>query len=361
MAREQRRLAAIVAADVVGYSRLMGRDEAGTLAALKGLRKNVVDPAIAAHNGRLVKTTGDGLLLEFASVVEALRCVIEVQTEIATRRADMASDQPITLRMGVNLGDVIVEGDDILGDGVNVAARLQELAPPGGVAVSGRVHDDVIDRLEAHFEDLGPQILKNIARPVPVWRWSPNVGSSAARHRRAAVVITDVARFSTLMKLDAATTLATLTSLRREIIDPLTRRYRGRLVKPLGDGEMLEFPDAASAVGFVLKMQKAVALRSAAAPVERRLVYRVGVGLGDVFVLEGDLLGEGVMIAHRLAGLAEPGSACVSDAVHREVHGKIDAELVALGERQLNGVERPVVVWGLQAAKASAQGNLPRT
>lgn len=361
MAREQRRLAAIVAADVVGYSRLMGRDETGTLAALKALRKNVVDPAIAGHNGRLVKTTGDGLLLEFASVVEALRCVIEVQTEIATKRADMASDQPITFRIGVNLGDVIVEGDDILGDGVNVAARLQELAPPGGVAVSGRVHDDVIDRLEADFENLGPQILKNIARPVSVWRWSPNVGSSAARHRRAAVVITDVARFSILMKQDAATTLATLTSLRREIIDPLTRRFGGRLVKPLGDGEMLEFPDAVSAVSFVVKMQEAVAPRSAAEPEQRRLVYRVGVGLGDVFVLEGDLLGEGVSIAYRLSGLADPGGACISDAVHREVVGKIDAELLALGERQFNGVERPVLVWALQATKTLTQGNMPRT
>jgi class 3 adenylate cyclase len=207
------------------------------------------------------------------------------------------------------------------------------------------VHDDVIDRLDAQFEDLGPRVLKNIARPVAVWRWSPSIGSSPARHRRAAVVITDVVRFSLLMKQDAATTLATLTSVRREIIDPLTRRYRGRLVKPLGDGEMLEFPDAASAVGFAVEMHEAVALRGATEPEERRLVYKVGIGLGDVFVLDGDLLGEGVMIAHRLAALAEAGGACISDAVHREVHGKVDAELVALGERELNGVERPVLVW----------------
>ena len=121
---EQRRLAAIVAADVAGYSRLMGRDESGTLAALKALRREVVDPRIAKHNGRIVKTTGDGLLLEFASVVDAVRCVIEVQTAMAEKTADVPEDRRIAFRIGVNVGDIIIDGDDIFGDGVNVAARL---------------------------------------------------------------------------------------------------------------------------------------------------------------------------------------------------------------------------------------------
>jgi class 3 adenylate cyclase len=271
VAGEQRRLAAIVVADVVGYSRLMGRDEAGTLGALKALRREVVDPAITQHNGRIVKTTGDGLLLEFSSIVGAMRCVIEVQTAMASKIASMISDQRIAFRFGVNLGDIIVDGDDIFGDGVNVAARLQELAPPGGVAVSGRVHDDIVDRLEARFEEIGPQILKNIARPVPVWRWSPNVGATAAGHRQATIIVTDVVRFSTLMRQDAATTLAMLTSLRREVVDPLASRYGGRLVKPLGDGEMLEFPDTLSAMRFVLDMQRAVTVRGAATPEDQRI------------------------------------------------------------------------------------------
>ena len=131
---EQRRLAAIVSADVAGYSRLMGRDESGTLAALKGLRQDVVDPAIRTHGGRIVKTTGDGLLLEFPSVVNAVRCAIEVQTAMANRTAGIAEDQRIAFRIGINIGDIIVEGDDIFGDGVNVAARLQEIAAPGGFA-----------------------------------------------------------------------------------------------------------------------------------------------------------------------------------------------------------------------------------
>ena len=145
---EQRRLAAIVSADVAGYSRLMGRDESGTLAALKALRQEVVDPAIASLGGRIVKTTGDGLLLEFPSVVNAVRCAVEVQTAMTDRMGSIAEDRRISFRIGINLGDIIVEEDDIFGDGVNVAARLQEVAAPGGICISSRVHDDVRDRLD---------------------------------------------------------------------------------------------------------------------------------------------------------------------------------------------------------------------
>ncbi len=175
---EQRRLAAIVSADVAGYSRLMSRDESGTLAALKDLRQDVLDPAIASHGGRIVKTTGDGLLLEFPSVVNAVRCAVQVQTAIVDRTAEIAEDRRIAFRLGINIGDIIVDGDDIFGDGVNVAARLQEIAPPGGICISSRVHDDVRDRLDAAFDDGGVQTLKNISRPLQVWRWQP--GSAIA-------------------------------------------------------------------------------------------------------------------------------------------------------------------------------------
>lgn len=175
MAREQRRLAAIVAADVVGYSRLMGRDESGTLAALKALRREVVDPPIAAHGGRIVKATGDGLLLEFASVVDAVRCVVEVQTAMAARGGDIA------FRIGVNLGDIIIDGDDIFGDGVNLAARLEALAEPGGICVSRVVRDQVRDRLDVTFEDLGEQQVKNIARPIRVFRIPTGAPSAAEK------------------------------------------------------------------------------------------------------------------------------------------------------------------------------------
>jgi adenylate cyclase len=168
--RVERRLAAILAADVAGYSRLMGADEEATLARLKAVRRELVDPKIKEHRGRIVKTTGDGLLLEFASVVDAVRCAVEVQREMAERNADVPPDRRIELRMGINVGDIIKDGRDIYGDGVNVAARLEALAEPGGICVSRVVRDQVRDKLDFAFEDMGEQRVKNIARPIRVHR-----------------------------------------------------------------------------------------------------------------------------------------------------------------------------------------------
>jgi len=161
-----RRLAAILAADVAGYSRLIGADEGDTLQALKAIRAELIDPTIAAHNGRLVKTTGDGLLVEFSSVVNALRCATEVQAGMAERCTDAPHDKRIQFRIGINVGDIVVEDGDIFGDGVNVAARLEALAEPGGICVSARVQEDAAGKLDLAFEDLGEQALKNITRPV---------------------------------------------------------------------------------------------------------------------------------------------------------------------------------------------------
>jgi len=165
-----RRLAAILAADVAGYSRLMGADEEGTLAVLKALRRELADPKIKEHRGRIVKTTGDGLLIEFASVVDAVRCAVEVQREMAERNVDVPSDRRIEFRMGINLGDIIKDGRDIYGNGVNVAARLEALAEPGGICVSRVVRDQVRDKLDFSFEDMGEQQVKNIARPIHLFR-----------------------------------------------------------------------------------------------------------------------------------------------------------------------------------------------
>ena len=172
MARDHRRLAAIVSLDVAGYSRLMGVDDSGTLAALKAHRRELIDPKIAEHDGRIVKTTGDGLLLEFSSVVDAVRCAVEVQRGMAERNAGVAPDKRLDFRIGINVGDIIIDGDDIFGDGVNVAARLEALADPGGICVSRVVRDQVLDKLSFAFEDLGAQEVKNIARPVDVYRVS---------------------------------------------------------------------------------------------------------------------------------------------------------------------------------------------
>jgi adenylate cyclase len=165
-----RRLAAILAADVAGYSRLVGADEEGTLNRLRSIRAEVIDPKIAEHHGRIVKTTGDGLLVEFASVVDALRCATEWQRGMAERNGAVLSDDRIEFRVGVHQGDIVVEEGDIFGDGVNVAARLEGLADPGGICISARVQEDAAGQLDLNFEDLGDQTLKNIARPVRVYR-----------------------------------------------------------------------------------------------------------------------------------------------------------------------------------------------
>src|SRR5437016_12725539 len=168
-----RRLAAILAADVVGYSRLMGADEEGTLERLKAHLGELVGPKIREHRGRIVKTTGDGVLAEFASVVDAVRCAGEIQRAMADRDLDLAEERRLRFRIGVNLGDVIADGGDIYGDGVNIAARLEALAAPGSVCISGTVRDHIGDRLPYVFEDMGEQSVKNIARPVRVYALRP--------------------------------------------------------------------------------------------------------------------------------------------------------------------------------------------
>ena len=167
--REIRRLAAILAADIVGYSRMIAADESGTLARLKTMRSEILDGEIANHSGRMVKTTGDGFLVEFASVVDAVQCAIDVQGAMATRAADVAEEQRMVLRIGVNLGDIIAEDDDIFGDGVNVAARLEGLAPPGGICISRAARDQVRDKLDHTLRDMGEIEVKNIPRPVRVF------------------------------------------------------------------------------------------------------------------------------------------------------------------------------------------------
>src|SRR5215831_14767912 len=176
-ARVERRLAAILAVDVAGYSRLMGEDEEGTLAALRAVRRELGDPKIAEHRGRIVKTTGDGLLVEFASVVDAVRCAVETQQAMAERNAGAPPARRIAFRIGIHQGDIIVEDGDLFGDGVNIAARLEALAEPGAICVSGRVRSDVQGKLDVAFDDMGEQQVKNIARPVHAYHIRLTIGA----------------------------------------------------------------------------------------------------------------------------------------------------------------------------------------
>jgi adenylate cyclase len=167
--RVERRLAAVLAADIAGYSRLMGANEEGTLARLKAVRKALVDPAIASHRGRIVKTTGDGMLVEFASAVDAVRSAVEVQRSMVEQNAAVPPDQRIEFRIGVHVGDIIFDDNDIFGDGVNIAARLEGVAEPGGVCISDDTYRQIRDRVDFAFDDKGETSLKNIARPVRVF------------------------------------------------------------------------------------------------------------------------------------------------------------------------------------------------
>src|SRR5712671_3808018 len=166
----ERRLAAILAADVAGYSRLMGADEEGTLAHLKSLRKALIDPKIAEHRGHIFKTTGDGMLVEFASAVDAARCAVEIQRSMAEQNADAAQDNRIKFRIGVHVGDIIIDDTDIFGDGVNIAARLEGIAEPGGVCISDDAYRQIRGKIDIAFENIGQPTLKNIAEPMRAWR-----------------------------------------------------------------------------------------------------------------------------------------------------------------------------------------------
>src|SRR6185503_7141314 len=181
--RVQRKMAAVLAADVVGYSRLMGVDEAATLLALKRHRQELIEPRIAEHGGRVVKLTGDGILAEFPSVVNAVACAAEIQRRMLERNRDVPNDQRMEFRVGITLGDVVVEGDDIFGDGVNVAARLEATADPGGIAISATAREHIGSRLDLSFQDMGEQTLKNIEQRIRVWKWHPAASAGSERPR----------------------------------------------------------------------------------------------------------------------------------------------------------------------------------
>lgn len=190
--RVERRLAAVLAADVAGYSRLMGRDEERTLTQLKAFRKTVVEPGIATHRGRIVKTTGDGMLVEFASAVDAARCAVQIQREMAEQNTAVPPELRIEFRIGIHVGDIIIDDNDIFGDGVNIAARLEGLAEPGGVCVSDDAHRQIRGKVDVAFDDIGEQTLKNIVEPMRAWHIR-TAGEAAAAIRSSAIQVQDLA------------------------------------------------------------------------------------------------------------------------------------------------------------------------
>jgi class 3 adenylate cyclase/uncharacterized membrane protein HdeD (DUF308 family) len=254
-----RRLAAILAADVAGYSRLMGADEEGTHERLKAHRRELVDPKIGEHSGRIVKTTGDGMLVEFPSVVDAVRCAAELQRAMIDREAGIPEDRRIRFRIGINLGDIIVDADDIFGDGVNVAARLEALAEPGGICVSRVVRDQVRDKLAFAFDDLGEQNVKNIARPVRVYALRPEaIADLPATSLPVAIPRRHIARDAVAAAITAALVIgggtwwlwpATNPTIH---IRPVCSRKRGSAALGIGAGVVLLAWPVGGAVSLTL-------------------------------------------------------------------------------------------------------------
>ena len=271
----ERRLAAIFAADVVGYSRLIRSDEEGTLAALKAVRADVMNPLIAKHGGRVVKLMGDGMLAEFASVVDAVRAAVESQQAVAERNGSRSEDKRIVFRVGINMGDVVIEGDDIYGDGVNVAARLEGLAKPGGICVSGNVYEEVRDRTDLSFEDLGEREVKNINRPVRVWQWVADGAAGAAVTANA--ITADATKAGEAIPLPDKASIAVL---------PLDSLSDSRDYEYLADGMTEDIITLLARIPsfFVIARNSSFSYKG-----KQRDIRQVGRELGVRYVVEGSL------------------------------------------------------------------------
>jgi len=354
----ERRLAAILAADVAGSCRLIGIDEEGTLAQLKALRKTLFDPKTAEHHGRVVKNTGDGALVEFASVVDAVRCVDEIQRSMAEQNIDVPQNKRIEFRIGIHVGDIIIEENDIFGDGVNIAVRLEGIAETGGVNISDDAYRQIRGKIDIDYDEMGPQLLKNIAEPMRVWRIRINsaarsVAPRASRmtRRLAAILVADVASYTRLVNANETDALERLGALRYEIIEPNITQHAGRLFRVNGDAFLAEFPSAVQAVACAIAIQAETEQAAAALDDNIKMRLRIGVHVGEVIVEGEDLAGDSVYVAARIESITVPGGISISRAVHDQVRDRINLCFDDKGEIALKNIVRPVQVFGVSSAE----------
>jgi adenylate cyclase len=345
-----RRLAAILAADVAGFYSLIDADSDGTLRALKAIRRDLVDPTIEGHNGRLLKTTGDLLLVEFSNVVDALRCATDLQRTLAEHNRTLPPGERIEFRIGIHQGDVVIQDGYHFSDGVNIATDLEGLAQPGGICFSARAKEDAEGKLTVQFEDMGEQWFKNRSRHMRTYQISPaaasNVGvSERATRRLAAILPADVVAYSRLMGADEEGTHERLKAHCGQLVEPKVKEHRGRIVKNTGDGMLVEFSSVVDAVRCAVEVQRGMAEREPSEPEERRIRFRIGVNLGDVIVEEHDIFGDGVNVAARLEGLAEAGGICISRMVRDQIRDKLPYQFEDLGEQSVKNIARPVRVY----------------
>jgi adenylate cyclase len=348
-----RRLAAILAADVAGFNSLIEADLGATLQAWKTIRRDLVDPTIEAHNGTLLKTNGDLLLVEFSNVVEALRCAIDLQRTVAEHNRNLPAGKRIEFRIGIHQGDVVVQDTYLFGDGVNIATGLEGLAEPGGICLSARAKEDAEGKLAVQFEDMGEQRFKNRSRRLRTYQISPAAASSVgvlerATRRLAAVLAADVVSYSRLMGADEEDTHKRLKAHFGQLVEPTIKEYRGRIVKNTGDGLLAEFPSVVDAVRCAIEVQRSMIDREPEVPEERRIRLRIGINLSDVIVEEHDIFGDGVNVAARLEGLAEPGGICISRMVRDQIRDRLPYRFEDQGEQSVKNIARPVRVYALR-------------
>ena len=323
----ERRLAAIFAADVVGFSRLVGADEEGTLRTLSAYRQ-VIDELVAEHSGRVFSSAGDSVVAEFASPVEAVRCAADIQRDLERRNAEQPEDRRMRFRIGINLGDVVVEGDNLLGDGVNVAARLEALSVPGGISISRSVRDQIRDKLKLRLEDQGEVTVKNITRPIRVFRvLLDDISSTEGPAAENILLSADVRGFALLMGDDddlASADLAHNRTLFTQAID----QHDGRALEPAGDSIAALFSTPADAARCAIEAQTAIAAWNDSVPPERRLRFRVGIELAD----EGAGSRPGTVGVVGTEFYAVPGEVCVSGDIYERLAGESSFQLEEISE-----------------------------
>jgi class 3 adenylate cyclase len=353
----ERKLVAIFAADVEGYSRLMGVDEVGTLRDLTQ-RRIVLDGLIASHHGRIANVAGDSVLAEFGSAVDAVQCSVEAQKALAEANAPTSPERHINFRIGIHIGDVMVKGGDLFGEGVNIAARLEVLAEPGGVCISDDAYRQIRGKVNCFLEDIGWQSLKNIADPLRVWRIRTNGATrgvapkpSRLTRRLAAIFVADVANYTSLVNANETDASERLSALRHDIIEPMITRHAGRLFRANGDAFLAEFSSAIQAVACAIAVQVETERAATAFDNDKKIRLRIGIHVGDVIVEGEDLTGDSVYIASRIESVTAPGGISISRTVHDQVRDRINAHFDDRGEIALKNIARPMQVFGVSSAE----------
>jgi adenylate cyclase len=344
---QSRRLVAILAADIAGYSALMGADEARTVRDLKGHQAAVL-PMVVEFGGRVIDTAGDGVLAEFPSVVNAVKCAVAIQSKMAERNVGAEPERCMEFRIGVNIGDVVYDEARIYGDGINVAARLEAMAEPGGICISSKVYEEVGGRIDLAYQDIGEQQLKNIARPVRVYRVRLGKTRTGAERQLTAILAADVAGYSRLVENDEEGTLTQWKAHWHALIEPKIKEFHGRIVRAIGDGVLVEFTSIVDAVRCAVEVQRGMAARNAEVPHDKRIEFRMGINFGELIIDGRDFWGDAVNITARLEALAEPGGICVSGRVQEDVKGKLDIVFEDAGEQQLKNIARSVRVYRIR-------------